>query len=408
MPLLFLLACTPGSTPKPEDSAATPAPTGDSREDAVPVDDATGTTPMHDAVDPVGDVDWYAVDLAAGEYLRIQTVSVEGDPAAADFECNGLYDDDPIDAVALVYDPDGAQVAAIDSWSGFACGNDGIGMVRAEQAGTWTVEVTDWGNWEEGGGLFGSDPVGGPDYTYDLYTAIVSPDAAPTTLGDTPVLTEGDPTLTVTVTEPAWVSLYHAIGTNADIEDMTLELLDSDGERVAYTDADALYGVYWGLGLLYPAARGTYTLRGAGSDWYWLWAEADTASADNPEVEPDDDVASATPFETRSGDGEYAGDYVQAQVSGLITAGDVDTFSVSVEEGQYVYVRLQTGEVGSALSPTMTLFGVDGVTALASDAADIDARRMPDTGTVTLSIAGGDSNGYYLAYLQVWDSRRPW
>ncbi len=407
-----------------DDSSAEPAPTGDSMDDPVPVDDPSGATPMADVLDPAGDVDWYSVELAEGDFLQVQTVTVEGEPADPDFDCDGLTDTNPTDPVALVYDPEGNEVVAIDSWAGFSCGADGIGLVRADRGGTWTVAVTDWNSWADGGGFFGNDPVGGPEYSYRLYVTVrTAGDGGGSvgTSGELATLAEAGEVdeWTVEVTERAWISLFHAPNTNADYDDLVFALVDASGTQVAHADEDAFYGIYGGLSMRYPADPGRYTLQvhdedgvAAPEDWYWLWQWTNTEQATNAEAEPNDELASATVLTTRSGTGEYAGEYVVATFDGVVSDGDVDHFSLEVTDGQYLYLVLYTGEVGSALDGELTLYDVDGVTVLATaedDPLTLDAERIRADGVATLAIGGtGAGGGYYMAYLERWDSRRPW
>lgn len=408
-----------------QDSSADSAPAGDSMDDPIPVDDPSGATPMAEVLDPAGDVDWYSVELAEGDFLQVQTVTVEGEPSDPGFECDGLTDTNPTDPVALVYDPRGIEVVAIDSWAGFTCGPDGIGLVRADRAGTWTIAVTDWNSWEDGGGLFGNDPAGGPEYGYRLYVTVRTAEVGGGQLGtggELATLAQAGEVdeWTVKVTERAWISLFHAPNTNADVDDLVFELVDESGARVALADDDAFYGIYGGLSMRYPADPGEYTLQvhdgdgvAAAEDWYWLWQWTHVEQAANPESEPNDEFASATMLTTRSGSGEYAGEYVVATFDGVARDGDLDAFSLDVTDGQYLYLVLYTDEVGSALEPELTLYDVDSATVLATAEGDplaLDGERIGADGVATFTIAGtgGSAEGYYLAYLERWDSRRPW
>lgn len=418
---LLLLACTSArddTSVAGKDSAA-PAPTGDAVDDAIPL---VGS-PISDTIDPAGDADYWSVELEAGQTLEAQTVTVEGDPNDADFLCDGSYDTNPLDTVVLVYDPEGVEVAAADDWWAAECGRDSIAMVRADEAGTWTVAVTDWNNWEEGGVVFGNPAVGGPEYGYTLYTTVGEPEAGGGDLPDTPVAAALDDgtadAWTVDVPERAWVSFFNPTGSSAPVDELELSLSDTDGAELAWTDSDAFYGTRWGLGLTVPLEPGEYVLsvaedgEGGGDAWYWLWTSTDAASAANPEQEPDDDAASATPVGWRDGEGEYEGEYVQAQVDGWVEAGDADVFALDVADGQYLYVSVYAGQVGSLLDAAVSVVDVDGTTVLATaDAASpsISGARPSADGVVTLSFSGVDAEaeGYYLAYLELWDSRRPW
>src|SRR3954466_4281051 len=112
--MLFLIGCapSPGTEPPPaaQDETAVVPPTGDSMDDPIPVDDPTGLVPMRDTFDPVGDEDWFSIELDEGQFLRVQTVTVDGDPHDPDFQCDGTNDTNPADPVVIVYDPDGNEV----------------------------------------------------------------------------------------------------------------------------------------------------------------------------------------------------------------------------------------------------------------------------------------------------------
>ncbi len=120
------------------------APTGDSIDDPVWPESLSGDMPISDAMDPEGDVDWYAVDLEEGQFLGARAISVEGDPEDPEFDCDGIYDTNPIDLVLEVYDPAGERAAWADDWALQRCGYDPIALVCATEAGTWTVRVLDF------------------------------------------------------------------------------------------------------------------------------------------------------------------------------------------------------------------------------------------------------------------------
>lgn len=439
MLLALLLACSgavkdhvPPDDSAPQESApgdsggggddSDAGPSGDTLDDPIPIAQGQGRTKTSDAIDPEGDLDCWSVELEAGELLRVQTSTVGADPEDPGTDCDGTYDTDPLDTVLDVYDPSGERIASSDDYPLGLCGRDSLALIRAETAGTYVIAVTDWNDWDQGGELFGNPPAGGPDYTYDLYTERV------TASGDGGALTE-EPALALLeggtvrwdleVDSRAWLTLFHPLGTNADVAGLVYELDDADGQILARADSDAFYGVRWGLGLTAPLEPGNYSLSAWVEDpdapgaWTWVWSAADAEVADNGEAEPDDDLDAAIPLATRAGDGEYEGEYVQATFDGWIAAGDTDVFSAEVSDGQYLYLTVYVGQVGSTLRDAVALIDVDGETLLASADADsptISAKRAGGDGSISVAIQGEDAaqSGYYLGYLEIWNARRPW
>jgi len=440
MLLTLLLACSgsvkdhvPPDDSAPSESAAGDSgaddsqdseagPSGDTLDDPVPIAEGQGRTKTSAAIDPEGDLDCWSVELEAGELLRVQTSTTGTDPEETGADCDGTYDTNPLDTTLDVYDPAGERIASSDDYPLGICGRDSLALVRAETAGTYVIAVTDWNDWDQGGVLFGNPPTGGPDYQYDLYTWRVTPGEGGGALGDDPalaLLSGGVVSWDLEVESRSWLSLFHPLGTNADVDGLVFELDDADGLTLAKVDADAFYGVRWGLGLTAPLEPGTYSLLAWDEDadapgaWTWVWMDGDPDVADNGEVEPDDDPASAVPLTTRAGDGEYEGDYVQATFDGWITPGDTDVFSADVSDGQYLYLTVYVGQVGSTLRDGVALIDVDGETLLGSADADdptISAQRAGGDGSISVAIQGEDptQSGYYLGYLEIWNARRPW
>ena len=95
-------------------------------------------------INPSGDVDWFAVDAAGGEFFRVSVVTEEID--------GGL------DSVVSVYDSAGHRLVWEDEHPGGNVSSaDSMVFGYFPEAGTWYIKVEDVGTFD------GGDGVGGPD-----------------------------------------------------------------------------------------------------------------------------------------------------------------------------------------------------------------------------------------------------
>ncbi len=100
-------------------------------------------------IDPAGDVDYFAIDVVAGEWIFVDVSTNELNP-------------ERLDSVLTVYSGDGTQQLARNDDAILLGGTDSQLIHRVEQTGTVCLGVEDWTT------VFGITPEGGPDFTYTL------------------------------------------------------------------------------------------------------------------------------------------------------------------------------------------------------------------------------------------------
>jgi hypothetical protein len=122
-----------------------------------------GNTGVMGVINPAGDHDFYRFDVAAGDWLVVDT------------EANTMDNPMMIDTVVTLYDSTMTQVAENDD-AVPRVNTDSEIIYHALTAGTYYVEVQEFSDWD---GDPESAPEGMPSYTYTLRAFVLDTSAAP-------------------------------------------------------------------------------------------------------------------------------------------------------------------------------------------------------------------------------------
>jgi hypothetical protein len=353
-------------------------------------------------INPAGDVDWYALQADGGELVKITVVTAE--------------EEGGIDSVVSVYTPSGKRHTWEDGHpAGNVSGADSMCFTYLPTAGTWYIKVEDQGSFYE------EDPVGGPGEAYTLRVeevdaSIDEPDSAlEAGFAYGALDTDTFYTVPVLITEPGdsdWVSFdLPAAGTptylirNAHEEESELvavvTMRNADGDEVLRaTDPTA------SAPALLPSPAGTrYVVGvtdaagyGSGDHWTWITVLLRDPLGNAPEVEPNDDTATATPLDLEDQE-PSSGHWWRAYVRGAVDSGDdADLYSFDATfDGAYVSVYIGAGDYGGLLVPRVELLDASGAVI-----ASVDSTESGDTDAVNLGPV--DSGAYFLRVSAVTDS----
>ncbi len=373
------------------------------------------------AINPEGDVDWYAVQAEGGEFVRVSVVTAE--------------EDGGLDSIVSIYTESGKRLAWEDEHpAGDVSSADSMCFAYFPEAGTYYLKVEDRGTFYDEG------LIGGPDETYTVeiseWNAVVVEDdsaqdagldfgeTSTNTLYSFPVLLEaaGD-TDWAALELPAAGSPISVVAMEHDEESEVLArvtMRNRDGDEVLSivepTAAD--YGML-------PNPAGTdYVLgvtdeNGGGGSDYWTWlffVIRDAGTGNTPGTEPDDglDEAESLVLEDQEPDsGTWFSAYRQGNVA---SAEDVDTYAFDVPfDDAYVTVYVGAQRYGSLLVPRLELLDDTGASlgvvdsTVGEDENALDLGPYP-AGTYYLRVTGtpetvadGGEGYFYLFGLHITD-----
>lgn len=369
-------------------------------------------------INPDGDVDYFQFEADGGEYLRAVTTVVEGED---------------YDTVLTIRKANGKVVTSADAYATGTgvTGEDAVAFAYLDEPGTYTIAVEDVGTASGAAGL------GDPDYAYVLSLEEWGDTTDETDSAESPRLSldlEDERiwyAAGVLVDSPGdsdWIGLVHLqdgdnlyVDGNEDIQgsDLTplVRLWGADG---------VLLGEKENVGpdeyLFYPhLAEGDYTVEitdagGDGGTNAWMFTHLIVRPDYDgytfaEEVEPNPDLAAATPLpltETQNGSGDP---YRQGQGLGWIDGeGDEDWYAIdeTYPDGGLV-LCLTSGFYGSTVAPTVEVLDADG-TVLATDTGNLTAyptANLDNTdtdGSARYIRVRGDVNGpgaWYRFYVYV-------
>ncbi len=314
-----------------------------------------------------GDIDYYAYEATAAQWLRVQTVS--GDP-------------DNMDTVVAVLDASGGVHAWVDDFAtGSILNFDSVLHVYLPRAGTWYITVQDRSTWFDT-----EDVVGDRFLSYDLslldFTATTTEADSYEAPSSTVEMTSGTSIWTVGVNleeagDRDWITVEMPHG-DAPVEIWGLEgivgsearskvrLMDPEANIVLDKDEVGPDGV----GIYYAGEDVTYTVEatdafgGGGEDhWYPLYFRTRSeGTVYEAEVEPnDEDNAQAlevTELTTSSNGTPYDRGWVQGA---LDTDSDEDWFTFPVNAGDWFTFRCEGDVHGSTLDAAAEVYASSGI-----------------------------------------------
>lgn len=363
-----------------EGDVCVPGDRNDGMEDAMPLglDEA-----FQDEINPAGDEDWYAVTSAGGEFVIGRVESAE--------------DETVLDAVVSIYDGVGTLLAWEDEHPAGRIGGgvDAMAYAYLATAGTYYVKVEDIGHFEGGTGLGGA----GADYTIEVSSLTVP--------GETDSLQDASLDYG-SVSADIWYTAqaaFEAAGdgdyTVFDVPEVGMPIYLVVAQRVDGGGATPRLTLYNGDGVVVlemvdPDAEGTYAMLPAtrddryvlevddadgGTGWGVAFFILRDAWSQNPdEVEPNEDVTTATPLlmEDEQPDvGELWSGYGQGL---LDTAGDADVFAVDVPfDDAYLSVAFGAQGYGGLLVGRVEVLDASGAVYATVDStagADVDAEDL--------------------------------
>lgn len=369
-------------------------------------------------INPVGEVDWYAIQAEGGEFLRVSVVTAEQD--------GGL------DSVVSLYTSAGKRLAWEDEHpAGNVSSADSMLFAYFPEAGTYYVKVEDRGT------FYGDGPVGGPGETYTLQVSEWNsvgqePDSAQdagldfgetaiNTLYSFPVLVSeaGDVDWGVLELPAAGSPLYVVAMEHDEESELTanVEIYNEAGDPVlSIVDPTAAAS-----GLL-PNPAGTKYVVGVGDEaggggadhWTWLFFVIREAGSGNPAGAEPDDIPQAANLVTLEDQEADSGTWFAGYGQGTIESGsDVDFYQIDVPfDGAYVTAYVGAQRYGSLLVPRMELLDEEGASLALVDStpgADENAVNLGpfDTGTYYLAVTSADDaseggeGSFYLFGLHV-------
>ena len=355
--------------------------------------------PVTSWLNPAGDQDFYSFTAEAGDYVRITTATE--------------YEDG--NTVLVLRNAAGKVHAWVDDYptgSGVST-FDSVLYAWLPEAGTWTISVQDAGSYYTGG-----DPVGDPDFTYELRLSIWSGHTSEEDAGD-------DPSYEITMDATnTWNAIGVALEEDGDTDHVKVILNLDDVElriagvvniddydsgaspRVRLIDSDGVTrSDKSGLGpdgyAIYPfLERGTYRLElldedshGGNGEWFFAFAYAtDSSSQYVDESEPNDELGQAEEVELTETETDSGSLYSFGNRFGTAdAAGDEDWFRLEVPyDGAHLIACLSSAWYGSLLTPDLEIYDDEG-TLLASEPGDADT--YPNATIDGLAV---DSGTYYI------------
>lgn len=384
--------CRPGSICNDEGECAE-GDRDNSFADATPI---FQETPVDGAINPAGDLDYYAYTSVGEEWIRIETTPDE--------------EEDGVDTVVSVFNAGGGLHAIEDDFPfGNVSSYDTVLYAYLPTAGVWYISVEDKSSNENYS--TSTDPLeGGVGYTYTLNIRPMGGATRETDAIDDPSVTielENGSTSFATgvlLEEPGdvdWISLSlpydlgpievrgNSITPGTDASSR-VEIYDPGGELVARKDGVGPDGT----ALYLNTTKDTWTVGasdadGGGGDRHWYVLYLRTRDVDYYDaqfaVEPDD--SAAPPLETTVATTSDGTEYRQARIAGAFEEiGDVDRFHVEALSGEYVTVLCSADSYGSLGDPKARVIDVDDTTELGS--AEDGADRGPDLYNVVPSTPG--------------------
>lgn len=321
---------------------------------------------------PEGDVDWYAIQAAGGEFVRAATV---------------VDDEELLDTVVSLYDSVGHRITWEDEHPmASISGMDSIAYGYFPEAGTYYARVEDRTSFygeagsgvERAGYTLSLRSFDAPDETdalddpaYDLDT--LSAD----TWYSIPVLLEGPG-------DTDWVSfelpytnapLYVAAMSNDETSEATpsVSLWNSAGARVLTLDdptADAYARLPDALDVRYTLGVTDADADGGALHWTWVFLVLRDEGDPNPrEVEPNDAPETATAMVMDDQDVD-TGEWLAAYGGGWIDpVDDVDTWLVEApSDGWYLTVAFGAQEWGGLLVARIEVLDAEGTVLTTVDA----------------------------------------
>ncbi len=340
------------------------------------------TVVAEETIFPAGDRDFYVLDGAAGSGGVPGTV---WQFYTSSWQLNGQQV--ILDSVLRVYDEAGNMVAENDDMPYRFWETDSAIWVQQTWNGPIYVEVLEWSDWE------GLDPLGGPDFTYELYAAIVPElEATPNDSVEDAIeaydSVDPDDDVTTNDYQPYWQSLYAL--------DLAIEMMgrvaDGDEDYWAFETADDSQGAVWQWSL-WPHAQGDLDIEMTlYSDAGEVLAQTSGASA---EVEPDYpflyDAGITYPVNASTkyvmGVRNLAADSANSAYIALNTGYIADVAGVEIEPNNAVGTATQM-EMEESTSLTDYWFGRTIGDLASGDAADV---LLIDNDVV------GDVDGAYLS-----------
>ena len=346
-------------------------------------------------LNPADDSDFFTLQAAGGEYVRINTQHDYPDGNTV------LTLRDPLGKVVAFSDdyPTGSSVSTYDT----------VLYAWLATAGTYSIEIQDKGTYDGTGG------VGDPAYIYSLSVA---------TWGQHTAESDSQSSPSVSLSPSGARTLYAVgvvLGNKGDSDWIRIATPLSDGALrilgmadMSGSQADVLVRIYDDTGELlsersdvgpggvayYPLAQaGNYDVEvtdagGHGGDGYWTYVFVyldDAGSAYPVEDEPNDSLGAARTLamhETKTSGGST---YAYANGTGFIdTAGDADWFKVPARSGGELAVCLNAGLGGSLVTPDLELYDSTGNLV---DQSSGDALMVPNAHIEGVSMG---SQPYYL------------
>lgn len=316
-------------------------------------------------INPAGDVDYYALSAAGGEFLRVRTV----------------HEYEPGDTVLTLRDPTGKIVTTSDDYptGGSVGGADSTIYAYLTVAGEYLIQVEDRGSY------YGEDAVGDSAYLYtleitewELHSSESDGQGEPgleLTLGGFDsfaaigvVLEEDGDTDWVELShelDGGWLQLYSMLDLSGSEAEPRVQVYSAGGELLL-DQADFAGGAY----AYYPAADpGTYQLalgdtddQGSEQHWYFVFAIMRDAGGSYPlEAEPNDNRGQADPLSMQEAETDSGNTYAYAQVSGFIDdLGDEDWFLVPERPEAELALCLSSSPGGSLVAPVIEVYDTDG------------------------------------------------
>lgn len=348
-------------------------------------------TPVDGAIEPAGDVDWYALESTGGEFVRVQTVVAEGGD---------------LDTVVSLYDAAGDRISWEDAHPVGSVGTyDTVCYGYFPSAGTWYVKVEAREHFEGTGDggldyytiealkyapLTETDAVYDAGYGYEL--------AGANSWYGFPVLLEaaGDTDYASLELPFAAAPLYLVTMTHDESSTVVPEVLLYNGDAdlvLRKTDpvAGDVAALLDSMGTRYVVGV-TDTTGGGGADaWTWVFFMVGAAGDGNPRGdEPDDGIATANLVDMtdQAPDvGEWYAGYGESRVA---TFDDVDLWRFEVGfDDAWISVYVGAQSYGGLLVPRIEVLDATGAVLDTVDSA-------PGTDESALNLGPYPAGTYHL------------
>lgn len=359
-------------------------------------------------INPAGDVDYYELNAAGGEFVRIRTIT----PEDTDTE---LYD-----TIITVRDPNLKILAQVDNYPTGATLSSSDTTVYAYLpiAGRYLIEV------EDHGALSDTDKIelyGDSDYTYTIQVDSWSAGTSETDAVDDPSLSYG---FTGDDANSYW-PLGVVLEEDGDVDYIDFDFPYGQARFILYAQDDTfndavplvriyndaeqlittLDGVTDGRDQYTPAlSAGSYRLEVTDSDgeggedrWFFLFMNYGPEGSTEPqEIEPNDSWNQATELETvlnNNSSGNYTFSSGMGYADDVKGKADEDWYAITAFDDGFLVTCMMSSYFGSTALPSVAIIDGDGETVL--DEAE-GADGYPTAAVENVEVSAGQT--YYIRF----------